>query len=96
MPNVNLAQANTVTLSNTVASNLLPPGMGHYFFNLVNLGPGKVYIRLDGTDPTSTDPQAFAIVVNMNVAPLVSGGTGIRAIADQASTLLSVLLMPRA
>ena len=92
MPNVILSAYNTVAV--TAASGVyrlkVPPGAGGLRqIDMMNLGPGAVFIRAD-KDPTSSDMNSLQLPANWSINGLnVESNTGLGIIAA-ADTTISV------
>jgi hypothetical protein len=90
MPNVILSLYNTVAI--TAASGVyrlkLPPGAGGLRqIDLLNLGPGAIFIRAD-KDPTSTDMNSLQLPSNWAInAVNVESTTGLGVIASADTTI---------
>jgi hypothetical protein len=84
MPDVTLYTFNTVALDQDVVYRLVPRASGTYYIDLLNLGPGTLYIRADG-DPAPDDPQSETLPAMQydNEIP-VDGVKGLRILSDQA------------
>ncbi len=92
MPDVTLSAYNTVaiTAAGGVYRLKLPPGAGGLRqIDVMNLGPGAVFIRSD-KDPTSSDPNSLQLPANWSANNLnVESNTGLGIIAG-ADTTISV------
>ena len=87
MPNVTLGGLNTVAI--TAASGVYRltyfPGSVDRSLDILNLGPGAIFIRLDSTNPSVNDPASLQLPANWAVNKLVVDdvtGLGIIAAAD--------------
>lgn len=93
MAAITLQRYNTITLAASTAQQLLIPGpVGpYYYLQILNLGPGNLYIKGDGT-VSATDPASFELPINLSISPLVTGGLWI--LADAAGKA-SVQMVPQ-
>jgi hypothetical protein len=84
--NVNLTRFNTVTLAVSTVYRLYPPSpAGSWYANVVNLGPGNLYLRANGDPTGATDPNSStlpSLATDQGVP--VDGKTGLGILADQA------------
>lgn len=88
---VALAPYNTVTLAASTATELVIAGGGSYYVQILNLGPGNLYIKRDNT-VSATDAASYELPINMSLAPLTRGPLWV--LADQAGKI-SVALTPK-
>lgn len=88
---VNLQPYNTVALTASVANHLVIQGGGYYNLLILNLGPGNLYIKNDGTLAPG-DPASFELPINLSIAPYVTGGIWVLGSEDG---FVSVALVPR-
>ena len=90
MPNVTLSLYNTVaiTAASGVYRLLLPPGAGGLRqIDILNLGPGAVFIRAD-KDPTAADPNSLQLPANWSANGLnVESNTGLGVFASADTTI---------
>lgn len=87
MPNVTLGAFNTVAI--TAASGVYRLAGRAGSVDVMNLGPGAVYVRTD-QDPTVADPNSLQIPANWAVNKLpADANNGLRVIAA-ADTTISV------
>ena len=90
MAAVTLKPYNVVSLAVNTATQLnLPPG--HYYVSVLNLGPGNLFFKGDGT-VLATDPASYQLPINMTFAPLIGGSIWV--LADQAGKA-SIALLPK-
>lgn len=89
MPNVILGGYNTVAI--TAASGIYRlkfTGGSSRAVDLMNLGPGAVFIRSDATDPTVNDANAMQLPANWAANKItVDGSNGLNIIAAADTTL---------
>jgi hypothetical protein len=94
MPNVTLSAFNTIPVAAASGAYRLtysPPGFARSI-DLMNLGPGSVFIRTDATSPTVNDPVSLTLAANWAVNKLnVDSAIGLSLIAA-ADTTISVRL----
>ena len=92
MPNVTIGGFNTMAVaaaSGAYRLTYLPPGFSRSV-DVMNLGPGAVFIRTDGTNPTVNDPASLSVPANWAVNRLnVDSTLGLTVIAA-ADTTISV------
>jgi hypothetical protein len=86
---VTLQRTSTVSLAATTADQLIANTAGECYFNILNHGPGNLFVRFDQAPTGATDPLAFEIPAN---APLISfhlfrGLDGLFVLADQAGSI---------
>lgn len=92
MPNVTLGGFNTLPVaaaSGAYRLAYLPPGFSRSV-DVMNIGPGSIFIRTDGTNPILNDPNALEIPANWAFNNLsVDSTLGLSVIAA-ADTTISV------
>jgi hypothetical protein len=82
MPNVTLGPYNTIAVAAASGVYHLSGASGFAApVDVMNLGPGSVYIRSD-KDPTVNDPGALALPANWALNGLTAANLGIIAGAD--------------
>lgn len=88
MPTSNLNPSNTLAIAAASGVYRLNVAAGRSgLANVLNLGPGTVYVRSDGTDPTVADVASLALPANMGFNGLSVGSAGLRVIAGADSTI---------
>ena len=87
----NLHSYNTISLTASTATQLTITGGGHYYMEILNLGPGNLYIKGDNT-VSATDTASYELPVNMMFSPLIMSYLWV--LADQAGKI-SVALIPK-
>jgi len=89
MPNVTLGTFNSVAI--TAASGVYRlkfVGGSSRSVDLMNLGPGPVFIRSDATDPTVNDANSLQLPANWAANKItVDGSNGLNIIAAADTTL---------
>jgi hypothetical protein len=90
MPALTLQPFNTLSLALNTPQQLNTPGPGHYYVQILNLGPGNLYVKGDGTVGIS-DVASFELPVNQTITPLVRNTIWVS--ADQVGKA-SVQLVP--
>lgn len=86
---VTLKPYNTVTLAATTVYQLVGPGGAGQILNIINLGPGSLYIRADA-DPSVGDANSFQVPASNTQLlsfPVIRGSNGLRVISDQAGKI---------
>jgi hypothetical protein len=93
MPDVTLSTFNTITLTANTVYRLVPLTAGSYYINMLNLGPGTLYIRTEA-DPSPNDPQSETLPSGLydNQMPLDST-KGVRILSDQAGAVTARLVI---
>jgi hypothetical protein len=96
MPVVTVQRTATVSLTVSVADQLIVQTAGECYLSIFNRGPGNLFVRFDQAPTGVTDPNAFEIPAN---APLISfllirGLDGLWVLADQTGSI-SVLRTSR-
>jgi hypothetical protein len=82
-----LSGYNTVSLTANTPLRLVAAVSGHYYMNILNLGPGTLYYKADG-DPTVGDPSSLTLPPNMSDNQVdVTGTQGLGVITDQTGTI---------
>jgi hypothetical protein len=92
MPNVTLGPYNSITIaaaSGVYRLKFVPPGFTRNI-DLMNLGPGAIFIRGGTTDPAVNDANSLQVPANWAVNSVtVDGSVGLGVIAA-ADTTISV------
>jgi hypothetical protein len=90
---VTLTPFNTVSLTASVAQQLVSAIGGHHQYYIINLGTGNLYIKQSGAPTGTSDANALKIPAsNTNLIPIYvyNGATGIWVMAD-ATGAISVM-----
>lgn len=89
MPNVTLGSFNTVPIAAASGVYRLKfVGGSSRAVDLMNLGPGSVFIRSDATDPALNDPNSMQLPANWAANKItVDGSNGLNIIAAADTTL---------
>jgi len=93
MAALNLGPYNTLTLAASTPTQIISPGGGHCYFNLLNLGTGNLFIS--NLSNVGNNPTSFKLPTGLVLLPIaVYGPTGIWVAVDTAGSI-SVAVVPR-
>jgi hypothetical protein len=87
---IQLERFNTVALDGNTVYELVPPEPNVHLLNLVNLGPGSVYVRANA-DPSPGDPHSETLPKGALDNQIHTPGT-LRVVADPIGSSISVRL----
>jgi len=90
MAAITLQPYNTIAVT-AAAQQLVAPGPGHYYIQILNLGPGNLFIKNAGT-VAAADPASFELPLGLSIMPYVTGGIWVCA---DAAGKCSVALVPQ-
>jgi hypothetical protein len=89
---VALSTFNTISVALATVYQLTYPGTA--YFEILNLGTGNLFLKGDAT-VSATDPASFKLPVNILVAPLINGRSGLFIIGDAAVTVSVMVVSKR-
>jgi hypothetical protein len=96
MPAINLQPFNTIALT-TAAQQLTIPSGGHFYAQILNLGPGNMFIKNAGT-VAAGDAASFELPLGLTFTPYVQGGANVTGglwVCADAAGKCSIALVPR-
>lgn len=87
MATVELKSHNTVKVAIGEIVRLVTPYAGPYYYNILNLGPGDLYLRYDD-DPAPDDPESETLPAGCadNLVVIPEGREGLRVAAALGTT----------
>jgi hypothetical protein len=95
MAAINLQPYNTIALT-TAAQQLTIQQGGHYYVQILNLGPGNMFIK-NASSVAVGDAASFELPINLTFTPYIQGGLNVTSlwVCADAAGKCSVALVPQ-